>query len=103
MVGGALGAVIELGVVRRLFNAPRLILLVAAIVVSQLILVPGVRAAGRDEQGGEVPDADSPQLRRRRCPPRRRAHPAGGRRAGGDTGAGVLHQPHPDGGHPRLR
>ncbi len=39
VVGGALGAVIELGVVRRLFNAPRLILLVATIGVSQLILV----------------------------------------------------------------
>src|SRR6266568_2263898 len=36
VVGGALGAAIELSVVRRLFNAPRLILLVATIGVSQL-------------------------------------------------------------------
>ena len=39
VIGGLLGAVIELGVVRRLFHAPRLILLVATIGVSQLVFV----------------------------------------------------------------
>src|SRR6266568_7841987 len=38
-VGGAIGAAIELTVVRRLFKAPRLILLVATIGVSQLLFV----------------------------------------------------------------
>src|SRR3954470_4631348 len=38
-IGGALGAAIELGVIRRLFRAPRLILLVATIGVSQLVFV----------------------------------------------------------------
>src|SRR5438874_2898021 len=38
-MGAALGAIIELTVVRRLFKAPRLILLVATIGVSQLLLV----------------------------------------------------------------
>lgn len=37
-VGAGLGAVIELGVVRRLFNAPRLVLVVATIAISQLFL-----------------------------------------------------------------
>src|SRR5687768_16373873 len=46
-VSGLLGAANELGVVRRLFKAPRLILLVATIGVSQLLFVlqlvlPGV-------------------------------------------------------------
>src|SRR5438309_500542 len=39
LLGAAIGAVIELGVVRRLFRAPRLVLLVATIGVSQLLLV----------------------------------------------------------------
>jgi ABC-type branched-subunit amino acid transport system ATPase component/ABC-type branched-subunit amino acid transport system permease subunit len=39
VVGGLLGAVVELGVVRRLFDAPRTVLLVATIGVSQLIFV----------------------------------------------------------------
>jgi ABC-type branched-subunit amino acid transport system permease subunit len=52
LIGGALGAAIELGVVRRLFRAPRLVLLVATIGVSQLIfvgelLLPGVRRNAR--------------------------------------------------------
>src|SRR3954468_16219542 len=38
-MGALVGAVIELGVVRRLFRAPRLILLVATIGVSQLLFV----------------------------------------------------------------
>jgi len=38
-MGAALGALIELGVVRRLFKAPRLILLVATIGVSQVVFV----------------------------------------------------------------
>jgi ABC-type branched-subunit amino acid transport system ATPase component/ABC-type branched-subunit amino acid transport system permease subunit len=46
-IGGAIGAAIELGVVRRLFIAPRLVLLVATIGISELIfvgelLLPGV-------------------------------------------------------------
>ncbi len=36
--GGALGALLELGVVRRLFHAPRLVLVVATIGVSQILL-----------------------------------------------------------------
>jgi ABC-type branched-subunit amino acid transport system ATPase component/ABC-type branched-subunit amino acid transport system permease subunit len=52
VLGAALGAVVELGVVRRLFKAPRLILLVATIGVSQLIFVlqlilPGVEKTAR--------------------------------------------------------
>ena len=52
VVGGLLGAAIELGVVRRLFKAPRLILLVATIGVSQLVFVaqlvlPGVERTAR--------------------------------------------------------
>jgi len=39
VVGGLVGAIVELVVVRRLFNAPRLILLVASIGVAQLVLV----------------------------------------------------------------
>ncbi|MGH2760790.1 MAG: ABC transporter permease subunit, partial [Actinomycetota bacterium] len=37
-MGAALGAVIELGIVRRLFGAPRLVLVVATIAISQLFL-----------------------------------------------------------------
>lgn len=52
VVGALLGAVIELAVVRRLFKAPRLILLVATIGVSQLVFVlqlvlPGVEKTAR--------------------------------------------------------
>ena len=52
VIGGALGAVIELGVVRRLFDAPRLILLVATIGVSQVLFfaqaaLPGVNNQAR--------------------------------------------------------
>lgn len=52
VVGGLVGAVVELGVVRRLFESPRLVLLVATIGVSQLLLVleavlPDVEASGR--------------------------------------------------------
>ena len=36
--GGALGALLELGIVRRLFDAPRLVLVVATIGVSQILL-----------------------------------------------------------------
>ncbi|HET6964548.1 MAG TPA: branched-chain amino acid ABC transporter permease/ATP-binding protein [Acidimicrobiales bacterium] len=48
VVGGALGGAVELGVVRRLFRSPRLVLLVATIGVSQLVfvaqlLLPGIR------------------------------------------------------------
>ena len=38
-LGGAIGAVVELGIVRRLFDAPRLLLFVATLGVSQLLLV----------------------------------------------------------------
>jgi ABC-type branched-subunit amino acid transport system permease subunit len=37
-LGGALGGLIELGIVRRLFDAPRLVLVVATIGVSQILL-----------------------------------------------------------------
>lgn len=52
VVGGLVGAVVELGIVRRLFDAPRLVLLVATIGVSQLLLVaeallPDVDASAR--------------------------------------------------------
>ncbi|MDT5257448.1 MAG: hypothetical protein QOD10_2528, partial [Mycobacterium sp.] len=52
VVGGLLGAAVELLVVRRLFKAPRLILLVATIGVAQLVFVlqlvlPGVKHAAR--------------------------------------------------------
>lgn len=48
IVGGAVGGAVELGVVRRLFRSPRLVLLVATIGVSQLLFVgqlmlPGIR------------------------------------------------------------
>ena len=51
-VGGALGAAIELGVIRRLFRAPRLIVLVATIGVAQLVFVlqlilPGIERTAR--------------------------------------------------------
>lgn len=39
VLGGAIGGIVELAVVRRLFKAPRLILLVATIGVSQLLFV----------------------------------------------------------------
>src|SRR5947209_20194863 len=38
-IGGVLGAIIDLAVVRRLFNAPRLTLLVASIGLAQLLFV----------------------------------------------------------------
>ena len=38
-LGGAIGAALELGIVRRLFEAPRLLLFVATLGVSQLLLV----------------------------------------------------------------
>ena len=52
VVGALLGAAVELGVVRRLFTAPRLILLVATIGVAQLVfvfqlLLPGVDRTAR--------------------------------------------------------
>src|SRR5687767_3611227 len=51
-VGGLVGAAIELGVIRRLFKAPRVIVLVATIGVSQLLFVaqlilPQVNTPGR--------------------------------------------------------
>jgi len=51
-VGAAVGAAIELGVIRRLFKAPRVVVLVATIGVSQLLLVaqlllPRVSQPGR--------------------------------------------------------
>ncbi len=51
LVGGALGAAVELLVVRRLFRAPRLVVLVATIGVAQLLfvcqlLLPGVTNTG---------------------------------------------------------
>lgn len=39
VLGGLVGAAVELGVVRRMFNAPRLLLLVATLGVSELMLV----------------------------------------------------------------
>jgi ABC-type branched-subunit amino acid transport system ATPase component/ABC-type branched-subunit amino acid transport system permease subunit len=51
-LGGVVGAAVELGVIRRLFKAPRAIVLVATIGVSQLLfvaqlLLPQVREPGR--------------------------------------------------------
>src|SRR5207244_10195154 len=39
VIGGIIGAAVELGVVRRLFTAPRLLLFVATLGVSQVMLV----------------------------------------------------------------
>jgi len=50
VVGGAIGAVIELLVVRRLFRAPRLVLLVATIGVSQLLFVAQLKLPGVHHQ-----------------------------------------------------
>jgi ABC-type branched-subunit amino acid transport system ATPase component/ABC-type branched-subunit amino acid transport system permease subunit len=52
VIGGAVGAAVELGVIRRLFNAPRLIVLVATIGVAQLLffaqaILPGVENLSR--------------------------------------------------------
>jgi ABC-type branched-subunit amino acid transport system ATPase component/ABC-type branched-subunit amino acid transport system permease subunit len=55
VIGGALGAVIELGVVRRLFQAPRLILLVATIGVSQLVFVLELVLPDVDARGQRYP------------------------------------------------
>src|SRR5579864_2951252 len=51
-LGGAIGAVVELGVIRRLFRAPRVVVLVATIGVAQLafvaqLLLPAVHHPGR--------------------------------------------------------
>src|SRR5688500_657319 len=48
VLGGLLGGLIELVVVRRLFRAPRLILLVATIGVAQLVLVGQLQLPGID-------------------------------------------------------
>ncbi|MGH2685420.1 MAG: ABC transporter permease subunit [Actinomycetota bacterium] len=50
VIGGALGAVIELAIVRRLFDAPRLILLVATIGVSQVLFFAQAVLPGVDNQ-----------------------------------------------------
>lgn len=47
---GALAALIELGIVRRLFTAPRLVLTVATIAVSQILLFVATRPSLRAEQ-----------------------------------------------------
>src|SRR5437588_4389265 len=52
VVGGAVGAAVELGIVRRLFKAPRVTVLVATIGVSQLafvaqLLLPKIHHPGR--------------------------------------------------------
>jgi ABC-type branched-subunit amino acid transport system permease subunit len=52
----ALGAVIELGVVRRLFEAPRLVLVVATIALSQLFLYLALQRWARADQGTLVVD-----------------------------------------------
>ena len=49
-IGGALGALIELTIVRRLFEAPRLILLVATIGVSQVLFFAQAVLPGIDNQ-----------------------------------------------------
>lgn len=53
--GGLIGAAVELGVVRRLFKAPRLVLLVATIGVSQLMLVLQALLPGVQNSGGGFP------------------------------------------------
>jgi ABC-type branched-subunit amino acid transport system ATPase component/ABC-type branched-subunit amino acid transport system permease subunit len=55
-VGGAIGALVELTVIRRLFKAPRLILLVATIGVAQILffaqaVLPGVKRVARYPTG----------------------------------------------------
>jgi ABC-type branched-subunit amino acid transport system ATPase component/ABC-type branched-subunit amino acid transport system permease subunit len=52
VIGGAVGAAVELGVIRRLFHAPRLIVLVATIGIAQLLffaqaVLPGVENLSR--------------------------------------------------------
>ena len=48
--GGALGGLIELGIVRRLFDAPRLVLVVATIGVSQLLLFTSLQRGLQADQ-----------------------------------------------------
>ena len=55
-----IGMVIELTVVRRLFNVPRLVLLIATVGVAQLLLVPARSACPNIDAGGAVPAARSP-------------------------------------------
>ncbi len=52
LLGGAIGGVVELAVVRRLFERPRLILLVATIGVSQLLFLGQLLLPGLDGIGG---------------------------------------------------
>ena len=52
VTGGVLGAVIELAVVRRLFNAPRVILFVATLGVAQLVLVAQLYLPQLESFGG---------------------------------------------------
>src|SRR3979409_2570020 len=52
ILGGVMGAAVELGIVRRLFKAPRVVVMVATIGVSQLALVaqlllPSINHSGR--------------------------------------------------------
>lgn len=49
-LGGAIGGLIELGVVRRLFDSPRLVLVVATIALSQLLLYLGLQRSLQADQ-----------------------------------------------------
>ncbi len=56
-VGGAIGALVELVVVRRLANAPRVVLLVATLGVSQLLLVAQIALPDVSTPGEAFPEA----------------------------------------------
>jgi ABC-type branched-subunit amino acid transport system permease subunit len=60
---GALAAVVELGIVRRLFTAPRLVLTVATIAVSQILLFVATRPSLRAEQSKIVVEGYPTPLR----------------------------------------
>jgi hypothetical protein len=89
VMGGAVGAVVELTVVRRLFTAPRLVLLVATIGVAQLLLL-GADPAPRGRQHRVVPDADRPDREARRPGAAEPALHGDRARAGGDRRSGLL-------------
>jgi len=57
LAGGAIGAVVELVVVRRLSAAPRVVLLVATLGVSQLLLVAEIALPQTRRPGAPYPEA----------------------------------------------
>lgn len=54
VLGGALGALVELGIIRRLFDAPRLVLVVATLAVSQVFFYAALQRSLQADQGAIV-------------------------------------------------